>query len=124
MVTKTFVEFYFPGPICSETSHREVSSRDPIQVEVPKGCFAFQFYDQDTEEVEVFGKKRTLFDDRKNVSPMYYLGGEIVDQREAERRGKTILADNMRCNGYKHCILTPQGQAFPVEDRDVVLKVG
>lgn len=122
MVTKTFVEFYFPGSVCSETSTRETSTRDPMKIEVPKGCFAFRFFDQDSEEVEVFGKKKTILDDMKNISPTYYLEGKVIDRSEAKCRGMTVLLANMRCNRWKHCILTPQGQAFPVEEKDVILK--
>lgn len=122
MVTKTFIRFFYPGVLFSETSDKEVPRRDPNATrEFPKSCYAFRFYDIDEETVEAFGRKETIRDKAKNWSPTYYLGGEILNKAEVKRRGMKIAHTNMECNGWDRVVLTRYGQVFPVEDDEPVI---
>jgi len=115
MKTKTYARLYYAGVIVAETSDREVETRDIDSLDVSNMCYAVQFYDQDEDVVEVFGKKKLVKDDPKNWSPLYYFGGKIVTAKDARIEGYSTLADNMKRNGWEQAVMTKHGQAFPIQ---------
>lgn len=118
---KHFAEWMFPGIFVSETSVSEVPTRDQFEVakEAPNGAFAFCIFD--VAEATVDGEK--LSGERKNNSPLYYLGGRVMTLAEVEKEypNEATLLYNMRNNGYDRIIRTSCGQFVPFNDGDLVI---
>ena len=123
---KHFVTFYSPGTFMAETSDRLIASWDiaeavrmsqDIKERYGATPYAFRF--------TTWGRKDDELDSREiERSPTYFLGGKIktLEDVEATQPG-TILARNMRTNGYARVITTTEGWRWtqPLNDRDVVL---
>lgn len=117
---KTFVQFAYPGIFMSETSEMKISKRDPKLVKIPKGCYAFRFYDQTV----VMDGKETLTGKAKNYSGWHYIKkSRVMTLTEVKKEfpHEKILIDNMEINKYKKIVKTPQGNTFPLEKDDVLL---
>ena len=123
-VRRTYVEFVYPGIIVSETSVKEVESRDTSEVKVPDGAFGFRFFDVLIAKVECDGKTVELRSDRLNQSPMHYYGGRILTREEVEREvpDNRILLDNMDGNGWNRVIKTRMGNFQPFEESDAFVE--
>ena len=117
---KHYVEFMLPGLIVSESCTKGIPLRIPVDVEVPKHCYAFRFFD--VEEI-VFDRER-FSGQRKNYSGYYFVNGELLDYDQvAEKLGNdSICARNMKCNGKEHVFASNSGGHYPFDDKDVVLK--
>lgn len=111
-----YVEFVYPGIIVSESSSREIESRE-APVEMPAGAFGYRFFDR----VEQDAGEETLYGKPKNRSAWHYQG-EIwtVDRVKAELPNERILISNMRGNGYDRVVKTRSGQFIPLEPEDQV----
>lgn len=114
--TVTFIRFFYPGSFVSETSVRQVESRE-APTEIPKGAFGWNFYDK-TLIVE---NGEELWGKEKNTSGKTYIG-EVYDiaRVKAEMPNERILISNMENNGYKSVVVTGRG-TFPLNDGDRVI---
>lgn len=114
--TVTFVRFFYPGSLVSETSTHEVADRDTSKLDVPKGAFGWNFYDKLV--VEAGGKK--LWGPEENTSGTTYLG-EVYDLARVKREmpNERILISNMEGNGFERVVVTGRG-TFPLRDGDEV----
>jgi len=122
--TKTFVEFKYPGSFFSETSSKEVDDRDPGNVEVPEGAFAFTFYDQIVGTAKSCGKDHRVNSLPFNRSGVFYCGGEVLSlaQVKALPGDHSILVGNMERNKWEHVIKCRTGNFQPFENGDVFLE--
>lgn len=111
-MTKHYVEFTYPGSFFSETSSKQVDSHDPASITLPKGAYAFRFYD--LEEIELNGE--TLTGEPKNYSPRY-IKGEKVTLEQAKRNLPTThtLVSNMEGNHWDYVVKCAQGHIPPQE---------
>ena len=125
---KKFVTFYSPGTFVAETSEKEIDSWDVnVAIEMARDIkerynalpYGFQFStrergenDWDSHETE--------------ISPFYYLGGEIFTVQQLEKIGNpndVILISNMVNNGWNKVIVNTNSWKWtqPLKDTDVVL---
>ena len=116
MTKQTYVEYAVPGILVSETSSRAVESRsirDAVSA-APASAFCFKFYDRLTEVVTAFGEPKELHK-RVDESPLYYIGGTVMDAAEVARLpgDNAILLSNMRGNGYEFVIQCRTGNFLP-----------
>ena len=113
-ITKTYVEFSYPGALFAETEDKEIITRDVKKVLkiMPKGAFCFRFYDMTSN----FGKE-------KNKSGKYYPGATPYTIEQVKKIGKdfSILASNMECNNWPTVIKTRIGNFQPLEKGDIIL---
>lgn len=113
---KHYVEFYFAGAFVSDTSTRQVRSRDEVPV-LPRGAYAYRFFDR---EEAVTNDGEVLVGQPKNRSPMTVFGEEWPLARvEREMPGEATLLANMRGNGWKRVAECRQG-FISLADSDVV----
>lgn len=92
---KTYCEISYPGSFYPEEQVIEVEARQPEEIAKKYPCsFAFQFFDQVKQEVEVDGVKRIVSGDRKNLSPKYFPGGELFTKTQVDALGPIIEAFN------------------------------
>lgn len=117
-MTKHYVEFSFPGEFFSEYTVQEVAERNPELVKVPEGVFAYRFFDR--SEAIVDGE--TIVGDRKNFSPLTYLGtAYTLEEVKAQFPECTPLISNMECNGWNRVVKTRRGNWQPLEEGDTVI---
>lgn len=121
---KTYCEILYPGSFFPEEQVVEVEARNPeaIAKEFPD-AFAFQFFDQVKQEVEVDGVKRIVCGDRKNLSPKYFPGGKAFSKQDVEALGPDyrILRSNMNNDGWGVMVRTRRGNFQPFgEDCELI----
>jgi uncharacterized protein (UPF0128 family) len=117
IMTKHYVEFYYPGSFFPETSVKEIKSRKE-KIETPKGCYGYMFFDQ--EEIESNGE--TLIGKPKNKSGMTYFGKKYsIEDLKREFPENRILISNIEGNGYKFAVKTIRGNWQPVDKKDKVV---
>jgi hypothetical protein len=116
MKTVHFVRFYFPGSFVSETSEREIESRD-APVDMPPRAYGYAFFDKTL----AMNGKEMLWGPERNTSGITYRG-EVYDLERVKREmpSERILISNMECNGYKRVVVTQRG-TFPLNDDDKVV---
>ena len=143
-ITKTYVEFSYPGALFAETEDKEIITRDVKKVLkiMPKGAFCFRFYDMTSKEVTIDGEQETVFGKEKNKkrpcrrtgplfvfgkeknkSGKYYPGATPYTIEQVKKIGKdfSILASNMECNNWPTVIKTRIGNFQPLEKGDIIL---
>lgn len=120
-IKKTYVEFVYPGSFMNEYSSQEVKSRD-AEVELPKGAFAYRFFDHETVKV---GNK-TFTGDRSNVSGLTYVDGEVLSVEDVKKSvpNSRTLVSNMEGNGWDYVVKTKRGNFQPLEKGDSVTQDG
>lgn len=120
---RTFVTFFYPGSLFEERASEPVGSRDLAKLTVPKGAYAFQFFDRTDGVIELDGDLTPVMGKAKNHSPRYYPDGKVLTlaEVEAERGADSILAQNMRDNGWGCIIRTRRGTYQPLEEGDEVV---
>ncbi len=112
-----FAKFLYWGILTSESSEREVETRDPKKVDMPEHAFGFYFLDRKL----VMDGKEKLWGKDTNTSGIYYYGKEMtLAEVEKEMPGESVLISNMRGNGYKRVVFTGRG-TYPLNDDDVIL---
>ena len=112
----TYCEILYPGSFYPEEQVIEVESRNPAEIAARyPTSFAFQFFDQVRQKVEVDGKKQIVCGDRKNLSPKYYPGGTTFTKEEVEALGPnySILRANMNNDGWGVMVKTRRGNFQP-----------
>jgi hypothetical protein len=99
MTTETWVQYYIPGTLFSETETRQLTSRNITDAleHMPKWAFAFDFHDvvikqgylEDGETIE--NRKA------QNYSGRYYPDATVYNLEAVEKEfgEKSILASNM-----------------------------
>lgn len=114
---KHYIEVFYPGSFFSESSAKEISSRDTLP-EIGEKAFGYRFFDREStmqNGEELLGKA-------KNYSNSFYIGEELsAVQAIARHPGNSILKSNIECNGYARLVLTKFGQLLPLEENDVVI---
>lgn len=123
-VRRTYVEFFLPGVRVTETSTKEVESRDPEQLVVPDEVFGFRFFDVLEATVEVGGQQVKLTSGAISKSPMYYYGGRIYTREDVVLgvSDNQVLLDNMDGNDWKYVIRTRFGNFQPFHGEDVLIE--
>lgn len=117
-MTKHYIEFSFPGALCSEHKAQEVAERNLELVKVPDGAFACRFFDQ--SEAIVDGK--TLVGGKNNFSPFTYFGtAYTLKEVKAQFPQLTTLISNMERNGYNRVVKTCCGNWQYLEEGDTVI---
>lgn len=116
---KHYVEFIFPGILFAETSIEESNHRDPKKVKLPKGCYAFRFFDR----TEIKQGKELLTGKPKNYSCNYFPGGTILTYADVKKKmpGEKILISNMECNRWNSVIKTRAGNIVNFEKGDTII---
>ena len=124
--TRTYIEIFYPGIVFSGAETRIVKDRNVTDAlsALPRGAFAFRFYDQVSRETIVDKKITVAYGDRKNVSGMYYPDGELFTLEQIEAFGEEyeILADNMRINDWPIVVKTRLGNFQAFTKKDHILK--
>lgn len=116
---KHYVEFSYPGVFLDEYSHEEISERKPELVNVPKGAFAYRFYDQ--EQVTIEGE--LLKGEPKNYSAYTYFGKSYtLEEIKQEFPETTTLIRNLENNGWNRAVKTIRGNWKPLMEGDVVIE--
>ena len=114
---KIFMRRFYPGIFVSDFTDIEVKSRDPNQDW--GGAYSIYFYDRVFGEIDgevVQGKE-------KNKSPTYYKGTEFTAEEAIRACGEdSILAENIKINGYRRLVRTTKNQWFPLQDGDIVIR--
>jgi pantothenate kinase len=123
LVCKTYVEFLYPGIMVSETSSKEVKSRDISEIEIPGGAYALKFYDIEYNEVNIDNKVFKDETKRCRETGWQYLGGEVLSLADVKKKMPTekILISNMEGNKIKKVVKTKFGQCMPMEKNDCVI---
>lgn len=117
-MTKTYIEWIYPGILFSETSSSEVKTRSKNR-KFAKGAYGFRFFDR--EEVEQNGE--ILKGEPKNYSKIH-IKGTAYTAEEAEKAfpDERILLSNIRINKMKGVIATKQGGFYEWDDNTEVIK--
>jgi len=117
--TKHFVEFLSPGSFFSESSSKEVKSRNDSQIKIGDHCFGYRFYDRNEFSHPDTGE--TLKGKPMNYSHWTYFG-EVMTLAQVKKNvpDNRILVTNMINNGYKKVVKTKFGQYIPLEPKDKV----
>lgn len=114
-----YVEFFYPGVICTDTSEREVLDRYPSSLNVPENAFGFRFFDR--EVVETLSGEE-LKGEKKNFSSNYYYGERYsLAEIKNYMPDKKVLIANMEGNNFPAVVKTRFGQFMPLRHGDIVL---
>src|SRR5688572_7901851 len=107
-----YIEIFYPGSFVAESSTAKVDSRTYPKT-LPKGAYAFRFYDR--EEIEKDGE--ILKGNAKNYSVTYFPGAVAMDVDEVKAKvpDSRILVSNMEGNGWKKVIKTRRGNFLPLD---------
>ena len=114
---QTYAMVLYPGIIVSDTSEKQVSSRDPNKFKMPKHAFGFRFFDKEILE-GVTGK---TYGTPHNFSGWHYKGTVRTIEQVKEQEPDSILYRNMKGNGYNRIVDTEAGQCIPMEDDDMIV---
>lgn len=97
--TTTFVEYYMPDLLADDVQTKQVASRDLSQLDLPKGAYAFRFYDIVSDE----SQGTPLSSGRVNVSPMHYIGGRVLTLTDvqAEMPDAEWLINSIKGHGFR-----------------------
>ncbi len=121
---KTYVHFLSPGSFFPEESEIEVTDRDVDTLEIPNGCFAFNFFDI----VEVtcqddMGKVIKTHSNPLNESSRYYVNGTIMTKEEigTQEGFDSILFRNMESNGWEEIVKCKTGNFQPFNEGDSIV---
>lgn len=121
-----FVTFFSPGTFVAETTTKPIESWDVQAAKKMAGKiteryaarpYGFQFTTRSRNDNELDSKVT-------KTSPMYYMGCKVETLAEVEaREPKSILASNMRVNGWDRIVTSTTGWKWsqPLEKDDVVL---
>lgn len=119
----TKLVFLFPGSLFAEEDSRDVKDRSRPK-NIPKGAFAYYFYDIDVAEVEIAGKPQRVVSPATNESGRFYIGGEIYTLAQVKKlKGDyEALISNMETNDYPRVIKCRTGNWQPFyPDKDQVV---
>ena len=118
-ITKTYVEKIYRSLLFSESSIKEVTERNPMQIENDGKMQGFRFYDKEyvvDDEKTYDGKKSNysrwiFFGKRYSLDEIKAIYGNNPDYR--------ILISNMEVNGYNYVCYTQAGSFLPMEEGDM-----
>jgi hypothetical protein len=115
-MTETYICYYYPGFLTSETSKEKVKDRTIPNI-LPRGCYCFYFYDLETTHVG----QEPLTGKPKNFSKYYYPGGSILTLDDIEKQmGKgSTLYSNMKCNEWNAVVKSKMGNFQPYDPKEV-----
>lgn len=119
IVKKTFVSFYFPGALVSETMEKEVKNRDIKKLKIPDGAFAFCFYDI----FETVHTNMTLQSGHKNHSKIYYPEARVMSLKDVKKEvsNPDILIRNMKTNKWPRVIRCRTGNFQPYYPKNCII---
>ena len=125
-VSKDFVTFYSPGTFFAEDTTKPIDQWNPAAaLAMAEGIterynakpFGFRFTTRTREESDLDSRVTA-------TSPMYYFGVKVETLAEVmAREPESILAANMRGNGWSHIVTATGGYkaSQPLLDGDIVL---
>jgi hypothetical protein len=117
-----YAEFLYYGIIVSETSLKEITREEylnPETVSVPKDSLGFRVMHRN----EVIEEGDVLLGQYKNTSGWFYIGRKMSKSEvRSEFGADSTLFRNMENNGYEYVVKTTFGQAFPLHDKDTVIR--
>lgn len=123
IITKHFIQFLSPGSFFSESSSKQVKSRDDSKVKIGKYSFGYRFYDRNEFSNPDTGELMT--GKPLNHSNWTYFGETMsVNQVKKNVKDNRILVANMENNGFKKVVKTKFGQFIPLEPNDKVKSIG
>lgn len=93
---KHYVEFLYPGILFSESSIREIKTRNYKKlIRIPKECYGFRFFDRE----EIKNSREVLKGNERNWSGTYYFGKlYTINQVKTEFPNEKILIRNIERN--------------------------
>jgi hypothetical protein len=119
------IRFWYPGIMVSEHDDRiSECGRSYMDVVVPPGAYAFQFYDK-VERTGILEDGDVVKDVKNgNYSPTYFPDGKICDLEQAKQReGEgSILVNNMIGNNIDRVCYHRRGGVQRMKESDVVYK--
>lgn len=126
--TITFIEFFYPGSLFSESSDRQVKNRDKPK-RIPKNAYSYRFYDKvkiTIEGEDAWTKDEVFWRKAKNFSGQHFIDGEKFTLVQLKKKyGKddnyAILISNMKCNRWKHVVKCKTGNWQPFEKGDKIV---
>ena len=125
-MSKHFVTFYSPGSFVAEQTTQPIDAWDNAtalalasNLVERHGArpYGFRFTTRTRGDADLDSKVAA-------TSPMHYFNAKIETMAEVEAREPgSILAKNMRCNGWSHIVTTLSGYRWsaPLKQDDVVL---
>jgi hypothetical protein len=122
---QTFVEFFTGGAFMSESSVKPVEDREVESLSIPRWAYGFQYFDVVTATVMVDGTEVKLKSERINVSPMHYVGGEVMTLKKIATTvpNSDILVANLKSHRVTRGIRTRLGNWQPFEKGDINIPV-
>ena len=117
-MVKHYVEFSLPGILSTKYQVKEVAELDSKKFAIPSDAFAYRFFDRSVTIVD----GETLFGEKENLSPYFYLGKEYsLEEIKSQFPEHIFLIYNMESNGYTRAIRTHKGNWFSLKDEDIVI---
>lgn len=117
-----YIEFLRPGIIVCETEIRVCKPEEyehPDEVEMPGGTVGYRFY----ERYQAVKDGVVLRSEPQNHTGWRYLGRELNVEQVMKLGGEyNTLKSNVSINGIKRIVITPFDNAYPLDEKDVVLK--
>ena len=124
--TNYFVTFRYPGSFMSESSRQCVKSRDPKTFDIPPRAYSFFVSTIEIFKVESPSGERILMEGKPtDVSGENFINAEVLtyDEIVSSMTAKSILAGNMKSNGWMTVAKTRFGQYFPFQENDKIFTV-
>jgi len=124
--TVYYAEMFEPGIICSESYNMKLGSWGTVDEAKNKaisevgGAFGFNI----KHRTEDFDGDEMLTGSWVNDTKTIYVKGTVktLSQVKDQHPNERILISNMECNKWDRVIMMPNGQAFPFEDGNELLK--
>lgn len=122
---KTYANFLFPGSFVPEESLKEVKNRELNELSIPENCFAVEFFDSVTAEVEIDGEIFETSSRRINQSSKSYINATIMTKDDVadELGNDSTLFRNMEYNDWNEVIKCVTGNFQPFNKGDIVVNV-
>lgn len=124
MTVEHYAEHLYPGLLFAETQKVKLNRHSAAEVveAMPARADGFRLFDVEIRTGTL--EDGSLIEDRREVnrSAWYYPDATIAGVEEVERTHgpRSILAMNMRGNGYAHVVTTRAGSTYPLRPGDMV----
>lgn len=116
-MTKQYVEIYYPGSFCANTTTQEISDKENFLL--PEKAYAYKFFEKtevETTEGEVLTGKR------KNESGMFYKGKTYtIEGIKRDFPDEKTLIWNMETNNWSKVVRTVLGNFVPFREGDKII---
>ncbi len=118
---KHYVQFFYPGLFVSDDSTTGIDKRDLSEVNVPKNCFAFRFFDRTESKVD----GEWLVGEKKNFSKTYYVEAEAwrISDIKGSEHDTGFLVSNLTRNKNMAGVRCRSGNWQSLEKGDHIVEV-